>query len=193
MVLPELAVFDGWVADPVLLEELYLHARAELGRTDAQSAAQRSYWWDGDVPGSPVHRYIRSTSERLCRCFDLQWVACEWRVLGRQEPEWYLERDEDLHAETGELRHPALGTNLFLSGAQALSGLGGALLGGAFSINTDDTGKTADQIYPVWNRLLIYTCDRLHTVREFEGVRLGLAVNFWDHAPASYLATLGPD
>ena len=182
MSLPELTVFDGWVSDPILLEQLHETVRRDFEEKRGLPQSRRYNWWNGETLTLPVHEYISYTSRQLYRLFDLNCIGYEWRGNYNNSLPWHHDKDELLFEEAGVLLTPVVGTVLYLSGTDVINGLGGA-----FAINSDDSGKTADQVYPVDNRLVVFPGNRLHCIREFEGQRISLVVNFWDHVPKAFL------
>jgi len=47
MSLPELTVFDGWVPDPILLEQLYETVKRDFEEKRGLPQSRRCNWWNG--------------------------------------------------------------------------------------------------------------------------------------------------
>jgi len=178
---PSLAIFDDWIADPELLEALTSTVEDDFQSKQGAPEESRYNWWDGELPTLPIHRYIAYTHKKLGAIYDLDCEGYEWWGNYNSTVGWHYDKDELRYRERRELLHPIVGTVLYLSGTEQIDGLGGA-----FAVNSDSSEKTADQVYPVKNRLVVFRGNRLHRICQYKGQRISLAVNFWSQVPLAF-------
>ena len=93
-----------------------------------------------------------------------------WAHLGTY-PGWHVDRDEALAETTGEITHPICSIVYY--------GNIDGLVGGAFRTETE-------VITPKTNRMLMFSPGLLHSVDNYTGTRLSVAVNPWVKKPLGY-------
>lgn len=99
--------------------------------------------------------------------FDLSsMVGCEIWSHHTTRPDWHFDKDENSNEKTGELIFPICSI-VFYPFIKNL--VGGRLLTGT------------EQILPKTNRLIAFSPGIYHTVEPFQGERLSIAINPWDH------------
>lgn len=94
-----------------------------------------------------------------------------WAHLGTK-PDWHIDRDEKLALTTNEIKHPICSIVYYAHVEN--------LIGGRFMTETE-------LVVPRDNRMVIFSPGILHTVEDYEGTRLSVAVNPWEHIPLEYV------
>lgn len=104
--------------------------------------------------------------------FDLSnMVGSEYWAHYGTKPDWHVDKDEKRMDTTGELSCPICSIVYY--------GIVENLSGGKFMTETET-------ILPKTNRAIIFSAGILHTVEEYTGSRLSVAVNPWSVKPMGY-------
>ena len=101
-------------------------------------------------------------------CVDLTGiVGYEFWDQNNNKVDWHYDKDEVLYEKEKILKHPICSTIYYLKVND--------LTGGQLVIEDDFI------VTPKTNRLVIFSSDKLHTVKDFKGTRVSLLINPWDH------------
>jgi|10_taG_2_1085330.scaffolds.fasta_scaffold00036_71 hypothetical protein len=110
------------------------------------------------------HSILRITST----CVDLTGiVGYEFWDQNNTKVDWHYDKDEVLYEKEKILKHPICSTAYYLEVND--------LIGGQLVIEDDFI------VTPKTNRLVIFSSDKFHTVKDFKGTRVSLLLNPWDH------------
>ncbi len=134
-------------------------------------AAQRTgdtYWQGGELnyflaDNSPLSDLIKHAAKFI----DLNsMVGSEYWSHYGTKPEWHVDKDEKRFVATNEFSYPIC--------SMVYYPIVENLVGGKFMTETE-------VITPKTNRMIIFSPGILHTVEEYSGTRLAVAVNPWDY------------
>ena len=135
--------------------------------------ASESRWFEGDL-----QQYLNGTCfisdclKVVSKYYDLtNIIGCEMWCHNNTRPEWHYDKDEQLWQETKEMKTPLCSIVYY--------GMVNDLIGGKFI--TEDITVT-----PKTNRLIIFSPNTHHTVEEYTGNRLAIAINPWNIKPRLY-------
>ena len=129
-----------------------------------------SCWEQGSIKDdqSPMTLLLKEAA----KYFDLSnMVGSEYWAHYGTKPEWHVDKDEKRMDTTGELSCPICSIVYY--------GIIDNLKGGKFMTETES-------ITPKTNRMVIFSAGILHTVEEYSGTRLSVAVNPWAIKPMGY-------
>ena len=117
---------------------------------------------------SPMALLLKEAS----KYFDLSsMVGSEYWAHYGTKPDWHIDKDEKRINTTGELSCPICSI-VYYGAIENLNG-------GKFMTETE-------AITPKTNRMVIFSAGILHTVEEYSGTRLSVAVNPWAVKPMGY-------
>jgi len=195
---PLVRVVEG--ALPASLFARLARAVRALGSENLRNTYQTTFWFPLD--GTPPTALPEAAVLALRPALPLRRVVgVEW-WLSRMRPsdvqvDFHRDRDEALVRRTGEERHPAMGSVLFLN--RCRGGLLAVTEQPANDANpacAPDDLSTLDLVRPRPNRLALFPGDATHGVLDANGdvprgrlptpapLRLALVMNWWDRRPA---------
>lgn len=130
-------------------------------------------WFDGSLSdhlnGSS---FISDCIQKASNYYDLtSMVGCEMWCHHNTRPDWHYDKDEKLNQETGEIKTPLCSIVYY--------GSIDNLVGGKFI--TEDIS-----VAPKTNRLVMFSPNIYHSVEEYTGNRLAIALNPWNIKPKDY-------
>jgi hypothetical protein len=112
---------------------------------------------------------IASLLTKAANYFNLSsMVGSEYWAHYGTKPNWHVDKDEERMNTTGELSFPICSIVYY--------GVIENLKGGRFMTETEI-------IMPKTNRMIVFSSGILHTVEEYSGTRLSVAVNPWSVKP----------
>lgn len=136
--------------------------------------ASNAQWFEGTLSD-----YVNSTSfisdclKEASKYYNLSgMIGCEMWCHNNTRPDWHYDKDEKLWQDNQEIKTPLCSIVYY--------GNINKLIGGKF-ITEDIT------IIPKTNRLVIFSPNIYHSVEEYSGDRMAIAVNPWNYKPKNYL------
>jgi hypothetical protein len=135
--------------------------------------ASKEQWFEGALKdyldGSS---FISDCLKTVSKYYDLStMIGCEMWCHHNTRPDWHYDKDEQLWRETNEIKVPLCSIVYY--------GLVDNLIGGKFMTETIS-------VTPKTNRLIIFSPNTHHTVEEYTGNRLAIALNPWNNKPKAY-------
>lgn len=135
--------------------------------------ASESRWFQGELK-----QYLSGTCfisdclKTVSKYYDLtNMIGCEMWCHNNTRPDWHYDKDEKLWQESKEIKSPLCSIVYY--------GIADNLIGGKFITETIT-------VTPKTNRLIIFSPNTHHTVEEYTGNRLAIALNPWDIKPKAY-------
>lgn len=127
-----------------------------------------SVWIDIDIEKTEFgHFALKKILSIANRHFDLsKTIGCECWSHFNSGPPWHLDQDDERFCRTGEIITPLCSIVYYASIKN--------LQGGNFKTRTES-------ITPVHNSLLVFGPGIEHTIDEFNGERVSISINPWDH------------
>lgn len=136
--------------------------------------ASRAQWFDGSL-----NEYLNGSSfisdclKTVSKYYDLtSMIGCEMWCHYNTRTDWHYDKDEKLCQETGKIKAPLCSIVYY--------GAINNLIGGKFMTETIS-------VMPKTNRLIIFSPNTHHSVEEYTGNRLAIALNPWNIKPKAYL------
>lgn len=135
--------------------------------------ASESRWFEGTLPN-----YLNSTSlisdclKEVSKYYDLSsMIGCEMWCHNNTRPDWHYDKDEKLCEETQEIKTPLCSIVYYAN------------------VNNLKDGRFLTEtvaVTPKTNRLIMFSPNIYHTVEEYTGNRLAIALNPWNTKPKAY-------
>lgn len=149
------------------------HRNAVVNFFSKGEEERKSKWQDGSLDTlkddqSPMALLLAKAGNY----FDLSsMVGSEYWSHYGTKPDWHIDKDEVKAAKNGDIVCPICSIVYY--------GVIDNLTGGRFMTETEI-------VIPKTNRMIIFSAGILHTVEEYSGVRLSVAVNPWSYKPMGY-------
>ena len=136
--------------------------------------ASKEMWFEGTLKDYlNEDSFISNCIKKVSNYYNLtSMVGCEMWCHNNTKPDWHYDKDEKLWQETNEIKTPLCSIVYY--------GATNNLVGGKFMTETIS-------IIPKTNRLIIFSPNIYHTVEEYTGNRLAIALNPWNIKPKAYL------
>jgi hypothetical protein len=136
--------------------------------------ASESRWFEGGIQQYLSETcFISDCLKTVSKYYDLSsMIGCEMWCHNNTRPGWHYDKDEQLWRETKEIKSPLCSIVYY--------GIATDLIGGKFMTKTIS-------VTPKSNRLIIFSPNTHHTVEEYTGNRLAIALNPWNIKPKAYL------
>lgn len=110
--------------------------------------------------------FISDCIKTASKYYDLtSMVGCEMWCHNNTRPDWHYDKDEKLWESTGQIKTPICSI-VYYAVVENLNG-------GEFMTETEI-------ITPKTNRLLVFSPGIRHSVKDFTGTRLAVAINPWE-------------
>jgi hypothetical protein len=136
--------------------------------------ASKAQWFEGNLSHYlNTDSFISDCIKTVNKYYDLSnMIGCEMWCHNNTRPDWHYDKDEKLFQETNQIKTPMCSIVYY--------GLIENLKGGEFTTETVT-------IIPKTNRLIIFSPNIYHSVKEYTGNRMSIAVNTWNYKPNTYL------
>lgn len=116
--------------------------------------------------------FISDCVKTVSKYYDLSsMIGCEMWCHHNTRPDWHYDKDEKLSQETGEIKTPLCSIVYYGSIDNLVNG----------KFITEDITVT-----PKTNRLIMFSPNTHHSVEEYTGNRLAIALNPWNIKPKAY-------
>lgn len=151
-----------------VLDDAHREAVVEFFKQSAVACWQQGSIENIKYDQSPMALLLKEAA----KYFDLSdMVGSEYWAHYGTKPDWHIDKDEKRMDTTRELSCPICSIVYY--------GVVENLNGGRFMTKTE-------AITPKTNRMVIFSAGILHTVEEYSGTRLSVAVNPWAVKPMGY-------
>lgn len=153
------------IIDDVLPEDKRIAVKDYFSSTPKEKA---TYWYGGTfnnflTDNSPLSDLVKNAGKFV----DIRnMVGCEYWWHYKTKPDWHVDMDEKLQIKTGKVSFPLCGIVYYP--------LIENLTNGKFVTDTE-------MITPKTNRMIITPPGIPHTVEDYNGTRVSVAVNIWDY------------